>query len=83
MKLKHRAPHFKDGDYLMQSDLTGRIMYASESRKLWNGQFCHRDEYEERNPQDFIKGMPEREPYKDARPRSVQYIDTPITADDL
>ena len=83
MRIKKRKPLYKDGDVLMESDLTGRIMYASESRKLWNGLFCHRDEYEERNPQDFIKARPEREAFKEARPRQTQYLDSPITADDL
>lgn len=83
MKIKRRKPLYKDGDHLIESDLTGRIIYKSESAKLWNGMICHRDEYEIRNPQDFIKAKPEREPFKEVRPRAVEFITTPITADDL
>ena len=83
MKIIRRKAKYKDGDYLVQSDLTGRIMYASQSRKLWNGLICHRDEYEIRNPQDFLQARPEREPFKEVRPRQVNFIDQPITPDDL
>jgi len=83
MKIKKRKSLYKDGDYLMESDLTGRIMYRSDAVKMWNGMFCHRDEYEIRNPQDFIRAMPEHPAILDARVRKVTYITTPITADDL
>jgi len=83
MKIKYRKAKYKDGDYLIESDLTSRIMYKSESVKLWNKLIVHRDEYEIRNSQDFLKARPEREPFKEVRPRSVEFITTPITADDL
>jgi hypothetical protein len=82
MRIKKRKAKYRDGDHLIQSDLTGRICYASETRKLWNGLICHRDEYEERNPQDFLKARSEREPFKEVRPRTDQAIGI-ITADDL
>jgi len=83
MKIKYRKPKYKDGDYLITSDLTGRVIYKSNSVKLWNNMICAKDEYEIRNPQDFLKARPEREPFKEVRPRSVDFITTPITADDL
>jgi len=83
MKIKYRKPLYKDGDYLITSDLTGRVIYKSNSVKLWNNLICAKDEYEIRNPQDFLKARPEREPFKEVRPRSVEFITTPITADDL
>ena len=83
MRFKRRRARFKGGDYLIQSDLTGREMYASESRKLWNGLICHRDEVEIRNPQDLIKARPERRPLREVRPRTVQFIDKPVEASDL
>lgn len=83
MKIKKRKAIYKDGDYLLESDLTGRIMWRSEARKLWNNMMCHKDEYEIRNPQDFLKARPEREPFKEVRPRSVEFITSPVTPDDL
>lgn len=83
MKIKHRASHFKDGQHLMQSDLSGRVFYSGDARKLWNGMICHKDEYEARNPQDFIRAKPERRSVLDVRPRNIEFIDKQITADDL
>jgi len=83
MKFKRIASHFKDGQHLMQSDLSGRVFYSGDARKLWNGMICHKDEYEARNPQDFIKARPERRPLREVRPRTVQFIDKPVEASDL
>lgn len=83
MQIKHRKSEYVSGDYLIQSDITGRICRRSETVKLWNNLLCHKDEFEIRNPQDFLKARPEREPFKEVRPRSAQFITTDITADDL
>jgi len=83
MRIKRRKSRYKDGDFLVQSDLTGRIIYASESRKLWNNQICHVSEYEERNPQDFLKARPERQPFREVRPRTDTFLSVPVTPDDL
>lgn len=83
MRIKKRKALYKDGEYLVKSDLTDRIIYSSNARKLWNGQICAADEYEERNPQDFLRARPERRAIKDARPRQEMFLTTPITADDL
>ena len=83
MRLKKRKAKYKDGDYLVQSDLTGRIIYASESRKLWNNLICAADEYEIRNPQDFLVARPERQPFREVRPRQEMFLTEPVTPDDL
>ncbi len=83
MRFKKRKAIYKDGDYLVQSDLTGRIIYASESRKLWNNLICHKDEFEIRNPQDFLQARPERQPFREVRPRQEMFITEPVTPDDL
>ena len=43
------------GDYLMTSDISGRVFYASEMRKQWDGAWVHRSEWEPRHPQDFVR----------------------------
>lgn len=83
MRIKKRKAQYKDGDYLMESDLTGRIGYRSDMRQMWNNLWCHKDEYEIRNPQDFLQARPDRESVKDVRPRKVDEVTTQITADDL
>ena len=66
----------------MESDLTGRVDYRSRMRKMWNGNWCHVDEWEIRNPQDFLQVKPERQAVIDARPRKEKTYIT-VTADDL
>ena len=83
MRIKYRRARYRDGDHLVQSDLTGRICYFSETRKLWNGQICHKSEYEIRNPQDFLKAREEREGKREVRPRTQTFITSPVTGDDL
>ena len=82
MRIHKRNAQFKDGEHLMESDLTGRIDVSSNMRKMWNGNWCHKDEYEIRNPQDFLQARPEREAVKDVRVRKVG-VYTDVTADDL
>ena len=82
MKIRKRKAQFKDGEHLMESDLTGRIGYSSDMRKMWNGMWCHKDEYEIRNPQDFLQARPDREAIRDVRVRKTADYTT-ITADDL
>jgi hypothetical protein len=83
MKTHFRKARFKDGQHLVQSDLTGRIFYSADARKLWNNLICHKDEYEERNPQDFIRARNERQAIKDARPRATIFLTEPMNPDDL
>ena len=83
MRIRHRTALYIPGDYLLTDDLTGEIIRHSESVKLWNNLITHRKNYERRNPQDFLKATPEREPFKEVRPRNIQYITTDVTPDDL
>lgn len=83
MRFKKRGQKYKDGQYLVESDLTGRICYSEDIRKLWNGLLCHKDEFEIRNPQDFILARPERQPMREVRPRSVEFLTEPVNPDDF
>lgn len=82
MRIRRRKSKFKDGDHLMQCDLTGRVDHRSKFVKLWNNLWAHVDYYEERNPQDFLKARPERQALRDVRPRTTADY-TEVTADDL
>ena len=49
---KHRV-----GDYLMQSDESGLVMYRSDAVQIWDGTWVHKSQYETRNPQEFVKAL--------------------------
>lgn len=55
------------GDYLMTDDLSGRVHYASEMRKTWDGLWVHRDNFYTRNPQDFVRAMNDPEALREVR----------------
>lgn len=82
MRFKKRKSKYRPGDHLMQSDLTGRIAHRSEMRKMWNGLFCHKDEFEIRNPQDFLKGKKDQQSVETVRPRTTSTYTT-VTPGDL
>jgi hypothetical protein len=58
----------KVGDYLMTSDISGRVFYASEMRKQWDGAWVHHSEWEPRHPQDFLRVRAESLPPREVRP---------------
>ena len=62
---------YKSGDYLVQDDLTGRTIYASQALKDYRGNVVSKKSYLEQNPQDFVKVIPESQPNDPVRPKNV------------
>ena len=57
-------------------DRCGFKVPFSETRKEWTGLRVCKDDFEERHPQDFVRGRKEDIAVKDARPRpDYVYID--------
>lgn len=56
------------GDHLAQCDLMGTVHYGSEMVLQWDGQLVHRENYEPRNPQDFVRAKNDPYPVPNARP---------------
>lgn len=81
--MRFRKAKYIPGDYLIIDDLTGETIRRSEAVTLWNNQITHKKNYEIRNPQDFLRARPEREPFKEVRPRVTEFITEDITPDDL
>jgi hypothetical protein len=82
MRIKRTPTRYKEGDYKMQCDHSGRVDYRSNMVKLWNGLWVHKDYYEIRNPQDFIKIRQESQAVEEARPRTEKtYVE--VSRDDL
>ncbi len=59
---------FAPGDYYMRCDRTGRKYLASDMRKEWNGQWVHKDFWEPRHPQDFLRGRKDNQTVPHPRP---------------
>jgi hypothetical protein len=59
----------RPGDFLRIDDRSGFCVYASETRKEWNGAIVDRRSYEARHPQDFVRARVDRQRVPDPRPR--------------
>ena len=84
--MRGRIRKFKPGDYKIVSDRSGRVIDASNARKEWNGLVVAADEFEERNVQEYVRGVPDPQAVPVSRPRSdtLDFL-TPgqITRDDI
>jgi hypothetical protein len=52
--------YYKSGDWNITCDVCSKKIKASESRKRWDGFIVCRDDYEERQPQDFVRARLDR-----------------------
>lgn len=75
---------YKKGDWLFVCDRSGEEHYASDGRMEWNGLFVYKDYYEERQPQDFVRGVKDKQSVPITRSKTEPvFITDPITWDDL
>lgn len=71
---------YRPGDFYRICERTGFKVYASETRKEWTGRFVRRESYERRQPQDFVRGLTDRQVVVDPRPEpSVDNFVGPLT----
>ena len=53
-----RGSHYRPGDWLVQCDQCGFRRYASQVSKQWNGLIvCSDTCFDERHPQEFVRGL--------------------------
>lgn len=55
-----RGWQYKSGDWYVSCDVCSKQIYASESRKRWDGLIVCPDDFEHRHPQDLIRVRGER-----------------------
>lgn len=70
---------YRSGDFYRICDRSGFKVRASETVREWNGLIVRRQDYEERHPQDFVRGRMDRQMVPDARPEPVDNILGPLT----
>lgn len=71
----------RPGDHLVICDRTGFTVYASETKKEWNKLRVKKNVFERRHPQDFVRGVPDRQNAPDPRPDSVLSFIGPLTTE--
>lgn len=63
-----RGNNYRPGDFWRIDDRSGKKVRSSETVKQWDGLIVHRDEYEDRHPQDFVRGRTDHQNVPDPRP---------------
>lgn len=79
------ANYLKWGDNNVISDRSGFKKKASECKFEWNGLFVSNSEWEERQPQDFVRGVPDDQRVAISRPESLDIFlaTNEVKSDDL
>ena len=52
-------PRYDKGDWIADCDVCGRKYKASILQQRWDGLMCCPDDWEIRQPQDFVRGVPD------------------------
>lgn len=79
-----KADYYKHGDYNVICDVCGRKFKASTCKLKWNNMLACSVCFEERNPQDFVKGVADDQRVPLARPEAPdRFIVNPIKPEDL
>ena len=82
--MRRRRQEWRSGDYLMCCDRCGFTIWASEAKKTWDGLYVCEADWEPRHPQDFVRGVPDRQTVPVARPRPQDvFLTILVSRDDL
>jgi len=58
---KHTSnPDYKSGDNWLTCDVCGMDIYASDSKKSWDGLIVCPEDWEMRHPQDFVRARKDK-----------------------
>lgn len=74
-----RKLHYKPGSFYRTDDRTGFPQRAERTRKQWNGLIVDEKVWEPRQPQDLVKGVPDKQSVPDARPLGQNVYVGPIS----
>ena len=64
MANKSRNPGYIKNDHWVVSQRSGKVIRASEARKEWTGLIVAKDEWEPRQPQDFVRAKEDHQEAK-------------------
>lgn len=74
---------YKPGSFYRIDDRTGFAVRAEQTRKQWNNIIVREQSFEERQPQDFVRGRRDDQTVPEPRPRQVNQflgVQTTLTA---
>lgn len=65
---RQRGVQYKGGSFLRLDDRTGFVRRAENTKSEWTGLIVGNDVWEIRQPQDFVRAVPDDQTVPDARP---------------
>ena len=68
------TPRYDNGDWIADCDVCGRKYKASALSQRWDGLMCCDDDWEIRQPQDFVRGVPDTQIAPWLRPEPPDYF---------
>lgn len=75
-----RADFFKKGQWLVICDVCGMKYHSDDLKKRWDGLMCCRQDWNIRQPQDFVRGIPDPQAVPWSRPDTApQFVFNPVT----
>lgn len=75
---------YRHGDHNVICDRSGFKVKASETRREWTNSVVRDEDFEQRHPQDLVKGLTDRQFVRDPRPGAVDITldsETTLTAE--
>jgi hypothetical protein len=63
-----RADYWKSGSWLTICDICGQKFHSSDLKERWDGLMCCSQDWNPRQPQDFVRGIPDPQAVPWSRP---------------
>ena len=70
--------YYKKGDWNADCDICGRTYKASRLKKRWDGFMCCPQDWNIRQPQDFVRGIPDQQAPPWTRPETDNFTPAPL-----
>ena len=67
-------PRYDSGDWKAMCDVCGREYKASQLTQRWDGLMCCTQDWEPRQPQDFVRGVDDNQTVPWSRPEPADYF---------
>jgi hypothetical protein len=75
--------YYRSGDHNLTCDVCGKKMKASETLERWDGFRVCRDDWEQRQPQDFVKARQDKISVPFSRPQAPTPFSIPVGWQDI
>lgn len=76
---RQRGVQYKPGSFYRSDDRSGFTRRAEDTKQEWNSLIVGKNLWEERQPQDFVRGVPDDQTVPDARPEPGPIWDGPLS----